>query len=63
MPKILEILTIYFSAIILAEFVFFLHFLYHRKFGLPTLTFKDSLDNITPELKKYLFNLRRNKDK
>jgi hypothetical protein len=54
-----EILTIYFSAFILAGFVFLLHFLYHRKFGLPTLTFKDSLDNITPELKKYLFDLKR----
>jgi hypothetical protein len=57
-----EIITIYFSAFILAGFVFFLHFLYHRKFGLPNLTFKDSLDGITPEIKKYLIDLKRRRN-
>jgi hypothetical protein len=59
MLKILEISTIYFSAIILAGGIFFLHLLYHKKFGLPSSTFKDSMDGITPELKKYLFDLKR----
>lgn len=55
----LEILLIYFSAIILASFVFFLHFLYYKKFGLPSLTFKDSMDGITPKIKKYLIDLKK----
>lgn len=63
MLKILEISTIYFFAIILAGGIFFLHLLCHRKFSLPALTFKDSLDGITPEIKKYLFNFKRNKER
>lgn len=57
-----EILTIYFSAFILAGFIFFLHFLYNKKLGLPALTFKDSMDGITPELKKYLIDLKKRRE-
>lgn len=55
----LEILFIYFLAILFSLVIFFLHSLYCKGNCHPNLTFKDLMDDITPEVKKYLISLTK----